>query len=365
MPDPPPASVPDPPPASLPGERSRVFSGRVGQTYAASDWPLADVVADPERYTSEGDWAFCRFDSEAIPAVRMGYQAGSFEIGAEDQPPDPARLQLHLEVMTAEGALLWVPTSRFSAASLVSATDAKAVRLGVGGHELLRISDWPAVEWHQRSDDGELEVRLELDVRSIGVLPDCLLPHVVFGMWETMGRARGEVRVGDRVHPVAGAVFYDHTRVIRERHQVPPRQRYLYTTLALDDGSGLFGYHAEDASGSLMDYYCFGLLVDPDGQGTFLPRARMTGFELDPDGIPSGYRLTWEGPEVRVEAEVTVRPMPLLRGWGGPSAPRSRSAYVIFPLVLGAAVTVSRAGRTSRRAARGLAEYYDATAWGM
>jgi hypothetical protein len=356
-------SLSDPAPRSLPGEPSRVFGARVGQTYPAADWPVEDLIVDCEHLTSDGDWAFCRFYSEEIPAVRMGFQAGSFEIGAVDSTPDPERLQLHLEVMTAEGAYLWVPTARFGAGSVTSATDTKDVRLSHHGRELLRISGWPTMEWHVRSDDDELEVRLEVRARTVTVLPDCLLPHVVFGMWETMARARGEVRVGSRVHPVEGHVFYDHPRVLRERHDVLPRQRYLYTTLALADGSGLFGYHAEDVSGSPIGYYCFGVHLDPDGRGSFLPGARTRGLELDEDGIPRRWRFAWEGGEVTAEADVTVRPIPMARGWGGPSAPTSRAGYVIFPLVLDATVDVRQPTGERKLTARGLAEYYDADAW--
>jgi hypothetical protein len=347
----------------LPGEQSRVFAARVGETYPAAAWAVADIIVDRRRFTSDGDWAFCRFDSEEIPAVRMGFQAGSYEIGAVDGTPDAGRLQLHLEVMTREGAYLWIPTSRFGAASLRSATDGKEVRLEVDGSDLLAISGWPTMAWHVRSDDDELEVRLELDARTVTVLPDCLLPHVVFGMWETMARARGEVRVGRAMHPVEGHVFYDHPRVLRERHDVLPRQRYLYTTLALEDGTGLFGYHADDVSGDPIADYCFGISVDPDGRGTFLPRARMTGLTLDADGIPRSWSLSWAGDDVTVDAEVRVRPMPLARGWGGPSAPTSRAGYIIFPLVLDATVTLGRNGQERTLTGAGMGEYYDADAW--
>jgi hypothetical protein len=90
----------------LPGEPSRVFAARVGETHPAAGWPIADLIVDRDRFTSDGDWAFCRFRSDEVPAVRMGFQAGSFEIGAVDRQPDPDRLQLHLEVMTADGAYL-------------------------------------------------------------------------------------------------------------------------------------------------------------------------------------------------------------------------------------------------------------------
>jgi hypothetical protein len=265
--------------------------------------------------------------------------------------------------MTADGAYLWVPTGRFGAGSLTTAEDAKAVRLELDGRELLAISGWPTMDWRVRSDDDELEVRLEVAARTVTVLPDCLLPHVVFGMWETSARARGEVRVGRRVHRVEGHVFYDHPRVLREHHDVLPRQRYLYTTLALEDGGGLFGYHAEDVSGGPIGYYCFGVAVDPDGRGTFLPRARMTALELDDDGIPRSWTLTWAGDGFVVDAEVRVRPIPLARGWGGPSAPTSRAGYVIFPLVLDATVVLRSDGQERTLTGAGMAEYYDAAAW--
>jgi hypothetical protein len=267
--------------------------------------------------------------------------------------------------MTAEGGYLWVPTSRFDARTLETATDAKHVRLRQEGRELLLIRGWPTMEWHIGSDDDELDVHLQVDARTVTVLPDALLPHVVFGMWETVARARGEVRVGRSVHRVEGHVFYDHPRVLRERHDVLPRQRYLYTTLILQDGSALFGYHAEDVGGRTIDDYCFGVLVDPSGRGTFLPLARTAGIELDEDGIPRSWRAAWADEEtgVSVETGVRVRPLPLARGWGGPSAPASRAAYIIAPLVLDATVAVRRAGEIETRHARGLAEYYDASAW--
>ena len=353
----------DPGPRSLPGEPSRVFGGRVGETYAAAEWPVADLIVDRERFASDGDWAFCRFESEAVPAVRMGFQAGSFEIGAIDRAPDRDRLQLHLEVMSAEGAYLWVPTSRFDATSLTTSIVAKDVRLEADGRELLRIHGWPTMEWHVRSDDDELEVRLEVDARTVTVLPDCLLPHVVFGMWETSAIARGEVRIGRRVHRVDGHMFYDHPRVLRVHHDVLPRQRYLYTTLALEDGSSLYAYHAEDIAGNPIGYYCFGILVDPEGRGTFLADARTTAIELDGEGIPRTWRFRWAPDQVSVDAEVTVRPLPLVRGWGGPAAPTSRASYVIFPLVLDAAITTRRGGQTRTLKGAGLAEYFDADAW--
>lgn len=376
----------DKPPVSLPGEASRVFGGLVGRTYPAFEWPLADLLIDRERFESEGNWAFCRFDSPQVPAVRMGFQAGSFAIGAEARSYDPERLQLHLEVMTADGGHLWVPTGRYPASAVRSDARTMDISIAPEGREIVRISGWPDMDWHIRSDDDAMEVRLAVDVRSVTILPDSLLPHAVFGMWETMGRAVGRVRVGDRGYDVAGHVFFDHTRIVHRPNAVEPRRMYLYTTLAFSDGSGLFGYHAEDAQGRPVDYYCFGVHVTPDGSGTFLPQVRMTDLVLDGDGLPSRWRLAWEAgaraagaraagdraagdraagaPEdLAIEVDVSVPPLGLVRAWGAPSAPRSRSDYIIFPLVLEAAARVRRGGESVVLEGSGLAEYYDDEAW--
>jgi hypothetical protein len=349
--------------ASLPGQDSRVFSGKVGRTSAAVDVVAGDYIVDRSRFDSEGDWAFCRFSSPQIPAVRFGYQLGSFDIGPEPGARDPSLLQLHLEVMTADGGLLWVPTGRYDGELLDSSPDTKDVKLSVDGTEILRISGWPRMSWQMRSDDDQLEVSLDVDIGTVTVLPDCLLPQSVFAMWETLGRARGFVRVGSNRVEVEGHMFFDHTRVRHVRHAVPPRSMYLYTTLALDDGSGIFGYHAVDESGLPIDYYCFGIHVDASGHGTFLETAEVSGIEFDDDGLPCAWHLDWHAEKLAVEASVSVQPLPLKKGWGGPSAPESRASWTVFPLVLDSTVRVTRLGATTEFSGQGLAEYFDAEHW--
>lgn len=355
--------IPPAEPRSQPGEASRVYSGVVGQTYPAMSFPVTDVLMDRQRFDSEGDWAFCRFTSDEIPALRVGFQRGGFNIWADERDVDPDLLQLHLEVLSADGALSWLPTGVYPASEVISDPTTKDVRLAPGGRELLAIAGWPAMSWHARSADDELEVRLELLVRSATVLPDCLLPHAVFGMWETMGRARGWVRIRARTVGVDGHAFYDHSRVVHRRHARSPRRRYLYTTLALEDGSGIFGYHAVDDRDRPIDDYCFGVYVDPAGRGTFMPEARLAGMAFDSDGLPARWQLDWRGEGVAVTAEIDVRVLPLLRAWGSPSAPRSRADYIIMPLVLDGGAEVVEAGSSRRQRGTGLAEYFDATAW--
>jgi hypothetical protein len=348
---------------SLPGQPSLTFAGVVGRTYAAAAFPQQDLLIDPRRFDSEGNWAFCRFASEEVPAVRMGFQRGGFNIGTTGREPDRELLQLHLEVMSRDGGRLWLPTGRYPASAAVTDPDKLDVRLEHGGREIFRIRGWPEMEWYFRSEEGELEADLQVVIDTVTILPDCLLPRCVFSMWETMGSAKGQVRAGDRKVPVEGKVFYDHPRIVHAVRPVAPRKMYLYTTMYFEDGSGLFGYLAVDERGQAIPYYCFGVFIAPSGKGSFLPQARTHGLEVGPDHIPTGWSLDWKGGEVAVTAEITVRDLPLIKAWGAAGAPRQRSQFIIYPLVLDGKATLVEAGRTRLLAGYGLAEYFNAEHW--
>ena len=340
-----------------------MFSGLVGQTLPSHALAAGDLLIDPMRFPSEGDWAFCRFDDERIPALRMGFQRGGFNIWPDARASDPDLFQLHLEVMASDGAHLWLPTGVYPARDLRSDPRSKDVRLTRDSREPLAISGWPEMTWHACSDDGEREVELEVSVSSVTVLPDCILPRAVFAMWETVGLARGWVRIGAETTHVRGSMFYDHTRVLHREHPVPGRQGYLYTTLVLADGGALFGYHAVDVTGRPIDDSCFGIHVDPAGGGRFLPLTGAPEVRLDADGLPARWRLDWRGPELAVMADVAVRPTPLLRAWGAPTAPTSRAAFPIIPLVLDADVILEDASGSRALRGVGLAEHFDAASW--
>ena len=308
-------------------------------------------------------WAFCSFRGQDIPAIRMGFQRGGFNIGADLRPPDPALLQLHLEVMTERGGLLWLPTGVYPADELRIDPDRLGVRLQQGGDAILGISEWPNMAWHLRSSDDAMEVHLSISIETVTLLPDALLPQSNFAMWAATAKTRGQVRIEARTVALAGVAVVDRPRIIDEPHDVVPRRRYLYTTLALADGGTIFGYHAEDVAGHPILDYCFGVFVDPAGDGQFLPTAETSAIQLDHDGIPVRWHLDWRGERVSLAADIEVRPLPLLRAWGSPGAPTTRGGYVIFPLVLDADVRIREDGNERTVRGQGLAEYYDAESW--
>ena len=349
---------------SRPGQASLAFSKPVGSTLPAASLPLSDLLLDARRFPSEGCWAFCTFTSKEVPAVRMGFQRGGFNITAADRLPDPSLLQLHLEIMTRDGAILWLPTGRFPAGHVESHPHSLDISLREADREILRITGWPEMDWSLVSDDGEVEVKLHVTIDAVTILPDCLLPRCVFAMWESVGKARGTVRIRGKTERVEGRMFFDRPRVRNQTNPVIQRVMYLYTTMVLEDGSGIFGYHAEDESGAPIDSYCFGVHVSPSGQGRFLPKARLDRLDVDQDGLPRRWRFSWENTELGITADVIVRDMGMMRSWGSPTAPKSKKEYVIFPLVLDGQASVTEAGRRSGPLkGQGLAEYFNAALW--
>jgi hypothetical protein len=338
--------------------QSLAFSRPEGTTTAAASFPKEDLLLDPSRFPSEGAWAFCRFTSPEVPAVRMGFQRGGFNIGATAAAPDHSLLQLHTEVMTSDGALLWLPTGVFPARLLESDPCSLDMRLRQEGRDLARISGWPVMKWSFQSDDAEIGVDLTTTIAAVSILPDCILPHCVFAMWESMGATRGTVRIGGRIVPVEGAMFYDHPRVLHRSNPVSPRPWYLYTTMAFDDGSGIFGYQ------SPIDSYCFGFHVDREGHGRFLPRTRLEALEMDRDNLPCRWRLVWQDDRLDIEADIEVQDIRLDRSWGSVRAPQSKRDFIIFPLVLDAEARISEGAGASRvLRGSGLAEYFNADLW--
>jgi hypothetical protein len=326
--------------------------------------PPVDYLMDVSRYSSEGNWAFCRFDSDEIPALRLGFQRGGFNAGKHPRHPSPAYLQLHFEILTREGALLWLPSGRYSAQSVLSDMDSMNISLNHAGTRIFALRNWPALECHFRSDDGELEADLRFVLDAVTVLPDCVLPHCLFGMWESMGAAHGIVKYGCRSIPVCGKVFFDHTRVLPRRHAVTPRIMYVYSTLYFDDGSGLFGYHSIDADGCPTAGYCFHVYLDAKGVGTYLQGPALERLVLDGDGIAKSWEIHCETLDFSLAVSIAVRDTVILKSWGSPSAPQTRREFSILPLVLDGHAVIKRMNHTPRTLkAYGLAEYFNANLW--
>jgi hypothetical protein len=233
------------------------------------------------------------------------------------------------------------------------------------GQEIFSLAGWPDIECHFRSDDSYAQADLQFAIKTVTVLPDCILPYCLFAMWESMGEVTGSVRYGERTVAVSGKVFFDHTRIIPRRHSVTPRHMYVYTTLYFDDGSGLFGYHSLDAQGQAVAGYCFGVYLDVAGNSRLVRGTRLTRLVLDEDGIAKSWQLKWRDDHLSLAAEVTVQESNIFKCWGSPSAPKVRKNFSIIPLVLDSHARVTLLAEGGSRALRGygLAEYFNADLW--
>ncbi|MFI4866139.1 MAG: hypothetical protein ACHQDB_03425 [Steroidobacterales bacterium] len=344
--------------------QSLAFRQRVGLTAAAAAIAPEDYGFDFDRFSSEGVWAFCRFTGTDISAARIGFQHGAFDLSCQPQVPDRSYLQLHLEVMTQDGAVLWLPSGQYASENVVSERRAMHASLENAGREIFHYRGWPGIDCRFRSEDDSLEAVLRFDLGSVTVLPDGILPQCVFAMWESMGVVSGTIRCDARTVAVDGKVFFDHTRIVRRRSAAPTRGMSLYTTMYFEDGSGVFGYWTLDERNAPIKDYCFGVYLDPVGSGHFLASATLSDLITDQDGIASSWRVHYRHQDFDLTLQIVAQQHQIRRAWGSPNAPTQRAAFSIIPLVLDGSAQLRRARRAlTPLRGFGLAEYYSAALW--
>ena len=345
---------------SLAGEKSLNFTGTIGKTISAADLAKENYLVDDTRFESEGNWAFCRFNSEKVYGARMGFLRGAYDFSDFGGlfAPTESFLQLHLELMTNEGALLWLPTGQFRAEQMVIDSEKMDDRLLVGEKEIFRIQGWPQTRCHFQSDDGEIEASLDFDLKHTAILPDNILPRNVFSMWVSIGQVKGVIRHRDQNTPVSGFVFLDHPRLAIQRNDVAPQKWFLYTPMFFEDESVLISYYAVDNTGSPKDYYCFGLYVDAKGDAQWLPGTNLANLTFDNYDKPKTWELRWANPELSLAVDVVVKNTSILKVWGDPNLPKTREEFVFLPLVLDGVGTIKKDNAERTTQGYGLAEYW-------
>lgn len=183
---------------------SYCFSREIGKTYSAATIKPADYTLHAERFLSEGNWAFCRFNENRFIAARIGFERGSFNITDKPQDYDPDLLQLHIELMTDEGAVLRVPTGKYSAADVVSSSKKFSISMKQHEKKIFSMDGWPVMYCHFISEERKLEMQLRFELSSCTILPDCMLPYSIFSMWESIGDIDGSIRYKDETVTVSG-----------------------------------------------------------------------------------------------------------------------------------------------------------------
>ncbi len=345
--------------STRPAITSPHFEGRIGATIPAGDFPRANVLMDDSRYDYEGNWAFCRFDSDELLAARFGFGRGPFD-GRDyggAKPPSPSWNLCHIELVARDGAILWLGDGRYDGRDVASAKDRMDLRLSGDGREIFHIEGWPRMKWKMASHDGELTVDLDLALDTATVLPDCVMPSNRFAMWLATGTISCRARFGARSLEARGTVFLDHPRTTLEKNAVPPFGCYLYTPLRVEDGSKLVGYWCLDGNGDMVRDYSFGLWLDPEGKSTWLSCQNLEELAFDEDRHPCRWRQRWEGPGIEIEVDSRVLPSPILKVWGGPEIPKTRRDNMVFPLVFDSNLVIRQGGSERRARGGGFAEF--------
>jgi hypothetical protein len=334
------------------------FAGTIGRTVSPGRFPSANYRIDRSRWDYEGNWAFCLFDNPACPAARFGFGLGNFDArdygGAK---PKEAFLWPQIEIMTRDGAVLWIPGTTYDPDSMRIAKRGFGTRVQAGQRDILRLTGWPNMHWQLASADGTAAVDMRLEVQNVTILPDCIMPRNRFAMWVCICRARGELRHGRKRFRVSGTAFFDHPRIAMVKNRVPTFGWYLYNPIRLSNGAHLISYFAKDAHGRCLPDYCFGLYLEPSGRTRWLRTETAHDLKLDADGRLKSWRTAWRGEDFVATATAVVRDTAVLKAWGHAGTPRTRKDYGNIPLVFDAQLEVRKDGRKQALSGTGLAEY--------
>lgn len=334
--------------------------GAVGVTYDCGAQPTGDVRSDAAKFDYEGNWLFCVFDGPELFAARLGFGRGGIDTTDFGGPSsvDPQRLFFHLELLTDQGAVVFVDQDH-RASHIVQGAGPMDVTLDSGGRRLISISGWPNMTWHFQSPDAEAEIQMSVVAERGVVLPDLLMKHNRFAMWVNICKARGQARFGQRIMKFQGTAFFDHPRINLETIDTTHLRTLFYTPMTLSDGSRLLTYRTTDTQGRDRADYCFAWLLEPDGRGHWMT---MRSFEMPPvdaEGKPVSWHGVWTGASMTIDVTGRVHGTNILRSWGRKDAPQTREANDNLPLWFTAEVQVTGAAATRTLTGRGVAEYID------
>lgn len=344
--------------------RSPYFDGLIGATVPSNRFPAENYLIDKSRYDYEGNWAFCVFDGEEIPAARFGFGGGAFDVrdyGPGD-PPSKDFLLLQLEMMTRDGAVLWLANGKYKASQIRTAPKEMEVWLDDDGKRIFYISGWPNMRWRFASDDGEAELDMHITPKMVTILPDQLLPRNRFAMWLSVGQAEGTFRFRQKSVSIKGTAFYDHPRTCLQSHDVAPVGWYLYMPIAFEDGSRLAAYHTVDGHGKPDESFCFGLFITPDGRAQWLLGGVMRRMAMDQYQFPASWTTQWKTPAMSLTIDATVRDAKILKTWGGSgwcggAVPKTRAENRNLPLVFDCSAKIVQQGHERTIKGKGVAEY--------
>jgi hypothetical protein len=340
------------------GDTSAHFDGAIGRTVPAADFPERNYLTDMENYDYEGNWGFARFDGDDVLAARFGFGMGGFkwEDWGADASSSNDYLFLQLELMTSEGAVLWLCADHFKAGDCRIGDDSHALTIVENDGTICDINGWPQTTWRMQTLDDYAAVDLTAHMETATIVPDSVLPNNRFAMWIATGSISGTVRWGEHHKSVRGVIFTDHPRITATHHRVAELGWFHYTPMRLDDGSRLIAYFTRFADGGRNPEYCFGCLIRPDGSSVWLQQTAFEHTAFDAHNKPRSWRQTWEAEGLTVTARSSILPLPLNRAWGG-DVPQSLKDNTNVPNAFDTEMTVTENGADRRLTGGGIYEY--------
>jgi hypothetical protein len=334
----------------------KLFEGDARNGVEPGAFPVSNVSIDDTRFDYEGNFAFCRFKSAEIYGARIGFGRGALDWrdygGSEG--PDRSFLMVDVDVMAADGAVIWQSKGRFRAANTTISTTKCELRLG--NNNVFNLRGWPRSRWQFDTDDRYTSVHLTLDPLAVAILPEYVMPSNRFSMWLALCRVVGRVRLGTRTWRLKGTAHYDHPRISVEESGAAQFGWLIYAPISLSDGSYFSGYYTESKDGSAVEGQCYAWLFEPDsGRSTWFDRSEVRQLVLDNDGRPLAWRIAWIGEQESLEITSTVRPTAIARAWGNPGIGPTGADYNI-PFVYDCVAVIGSGPGARRVSGTGLGE---------
>lgn len=335
--------------------RSELYASPVGQSVAPELVSESDLLIDAAKYNYEGNFAVACFDDDRFLGARFGFGKGAVDLSdfGVAHTPDKSFVALHIELLTREGAALWLASGQYAADQIAVASD----RIDMKLPGVFEIAGYPQMHWRFNSADNDLEIDAQLSVRNLTVLPDSLTQHNLLAMWASVCDIRAKVRLGDDAGEVWGVAFHDRPRVLLRQNPVPTFGYRLYTPIRFDDGSTLIAFYTQDVRKNPVVNACFGVFHDAQGGAHFLPLARVLDLKLDLDRKPATWEQHLEGEGVVIDLSGRVQPLPIARAWGVLNVPQTRKAIANLPMLFNVSGTIRQGGQSRRVRGEGLAEY--------
>lgn len=320
----------------------------------------SDIEMNRQLYRYDSNWAFCRFDHPEIIGGRFGFGRGIMfpsDYGWPGQDPSASSTGLRIELLTTKGAYLYIEYEKYRDDQLEFDTGTFRHLLRDNGRDIINVQGFPDILWEMESEDGFVKVDFSVKPLKVLTLPDNILARTIFSMWLAVCRAQGTITVNGISAAVNGAFFLDHPRLTAARNDIKEFGSYLYTPIALDDGSYFMSYYSDFLDGSQNHGYCFGYYMDQSRNVSVYEGKSISDLCFTAENQVKRVNLVFENDSSTIELFIKGEEYPVLRTWGTGSIPRRKADNRVFPQPFAADFIMTGAGAKTNLTGKGITEY--------